>query len=130
MADARRARTERRATRVAQTTLVGPTGARWSPSPMVNAATGPDVQEYQGSSQPATEHPDGRTATPSLVWASESATDRRCRMASARLPWTPSFSTTIPPLTAKITGSTASRSSSPLSVIPRHSPARFDPNRP
>ncbi|KAE8766694.1 hypothetical protein D1007_62051 [Hordeum vulgare] len=47
---------------------------------MVNAATGPDAQEQQGSSQPATEPPDGRTATPSLVRASESASRPRSEM--------------------------------------------------
>ncbi|KAE8787725.1 hypothetical protein D1007_38331 [Hordeum vulgare] len=73
MVDACRARPERHATRVAQTTCAGTTSVRWSPSPMVNAATGPDAQEQQGSCQPATEHPDGRTATLSLVRASGSA---------------------------------------------------------
>ncbi|KAE8799573.1 hypothetical protein D1007_24950 [Hordeum vulgare] len=69
MADARWARAER-ATRVAQTAPAGPASARWSLSPVVNAATGPDAQEQQGSSQPAIEHHDGRTTTPSLVQAS------------------------------------------------------------
>ncbi|KAE8779817.1 hypothetical protein D1007_47134 [Hordeum vulgare] len=72
MADARRARAERHATRVAQTAPVGPAGARWSPSPVVNAAMGNDAHEQQGSSVPATEHPDGRKATPSLVRTSGS----------------------------------------------------------
>ncbi|KAE8813973.1 hypothetical protein D1007_08895 [Hordeum vulgare] len=84
MADARRARAERRATRVAQTEPVGPTGARRSPSPMANAATGPDVQEQQGSSQSATEQPDGRTATPSLVRDSGSASCARPEMLHGR----------------------------------------------
>ncbi|KAE8809627.1 hypothetical protein D1007_13794 [Hordeum vulgare] len=44
---------------------------------MVNAATGPEVQEQQGSSQPATEHPDGRTATPLLVRTSGLASHAR-----------------------------------------------------
>ncbi|KAE8770748.1 hypothetical protein D1007_57475 [Hordeum vulgare] len=73
MADGHRACAERCATRVAQTAHVGPAGTRRSPSPMENTATGPDAQEQQGSSQLATEQPDGRTATPSLVRASGSA---------------------------------------------------------
>ncbi|KAE8789975.1 hypothetical protein D1007_35735 [Hordeum vulgare] len=90
MADARRARVERPATRIAQTTLAGPAGACRSPSPVVNAATCPDAQEHQGSSQPATEDPDGRTVTPSLVRASRSASrawpevpDGQCALAKA-----------------------------------------------
>ncbi|KAE8793601.1 hypothetical protein D1007_31762 [Hordeum vulgare] len=77
MADTRRARAERNATRLAQTVPVGAAGARRSPSPVVNAATGPEVQEQQGSSQPLTEQADGRMATPSLVWASRSASCAR-----------------------------------------------------
>ncbi|KAE8769650.1 hypothetical protein D1007_58729 [Hordeum vulgare] len=77
MADARRAHAEHHATRVSHTALGGPAGARRSPSPMVNAASGPEVQEQQGSSQPATEHPDGRAATPSLARASMSASHAR-----------------------------------------------------
>ncbi|KAE8818322.1 hypothetical protein D1007_03956 [Hordeum vulgare] len=73
MVDARRARVERRATRVAQTAPVGPAGMRQSPPLMANAATAPDAQEQQGSSQPAIEQADDRTATPSLLWASGSA---------------------------------------------------------
>ncbi|KAE8819362.1 hypothetical protein D1007_02864 [Hordeum vulgare] len=80
MADAHRARVEHRTTRVAQTAPAGPTGVRWTPSPVVNAATGPVAQEQQGSSQPATEHPDGRTATPWLVRASGSASHARPEM--------------------------------------------------
>ncbi|KAE8784229.1 hypothetical protein D1007_42146 [Hordeum vulgare] len=72
-----RARAERHATRVAQTTPADPAGARRSPSPVLNAATGPDAQEQQGSSQPATEHPEDCTATPLLVWASGSASHAR-----------------------------------------------------
>ncbi|KAE8801171.1 hypothetical protein D1007_23197 [Hordeum vulgare] len=70
MADACRARIVRRAAHVDQTTPASPTGARRSPSPVVNVAMGPDAQEQHGSSQPATEHRDGRTATLSLVRAS------------------------------------------------------------
>ncbi|KAE8767147.1 hypothetical protein D1007_61532 [Hordeum vulgare] len=84
MADIRGARAERRASRVAQTVPVGPAGARRSPSPMVNATTGPDAQEQQGSSQPATKKPDGRTATPSLVRASGSASRTRSEMPHGR----------------------------------------------
>ncbi|KAE8774555.1 hypothetical protein D1007_53036 [Hordeum vulgare] len=60
MADARRACAERRATRVAHITTVGPADARRSPSPMANAATGPDAQEQQGSSELATSSPTAR----------------------------------------------------------------------
>ncbi|KAI5021455.1 hypothetical protein ZWY2020_058185 [Hordeum vulgare] len=84
MADVPRVRAERRATRIAQTTRAGTAGARRSQSPVVNAATGPDVQEQQGSSQPATEHPDGRTATPSLVQTSGSASHARPEMPHGR----------------------------------------------
>ncbi|KAE8810326.1 hypothetical protein D1007_13061 [Hordeum vulgare] len=84
MADARRACAKRRATSVAQTAPVGPVGARRSPSPMVNAATGPDAQEQQGSSRPATEQPDGCTATPSLVRTSGSASRARPEMPHGR----------------------------------------------
>ncbi|KAE8776620.1 hypothetical protein D1007_50733 [Hordeum vulgare] len=72
MADACRVRAECRATRVAQITPVSAAGARRSPSPVVNAATGPEVQEQQGSSQPVIEQPDGRTATLSLARPSRS----------------------------------------------------------
>ncbi|KAE8803663.1 hypothetical protein D1007_20434 [Hordeum vulgare] len=84
MADARQARAERRATHVAQTAPVGPTGTCRPPSPMVNTATGPDAEEQQGSSQPATEQPDGRTATPSLVRAFGSASRTRPKMSHGR----------------------------------------------
>ncbi|KAE8811289.1 hypothetical protein D1007_11649 [Hordeum vulgare] len=80
MAGVGRARAEHRATRIAQMTLVGPAGARRSPSPMVNAATGLDAQEQQGSSEPTIEQPDGRTATPSLVRASGSVLRARPEM--------------------------------------------------
>ncbi|KAE8799272.1 hypothetical protein D1007_25401 [Hordeum vulgare] len=84
MADARRARTECRATCVAQMAPAGPAGARRSPSPVVNAATGPDAQEQQGSSQPTIEHHDGRTATLSLVWASRATSHARPEMPHGR----------------------------------------------
>ncbi|KAE8794322.1 hypothetical protein D1007_30961 [Hordeum vulgare] len=61
-----------------------PAGSRRSPSPMVNAATGPDVQEQQGSSESATEQPNGHTATPSLVPASGSASRARPEMPHGR----------------------------------------------
>ncbi|KAE8811117.1 hypothetical protein D1007_12112 [Hordeum vulgare] len=80
MVEARWARTERSATRVAQMATVGAAGARRSPSLMVNAATGLEAQEQQGSSQPATEQPDGRTATPSLVPTFGSASCARPEM--------------------------------------------------
>ncbi|KAE8775419.1 hypothetical protein D1007_52108 [Hordeum vulgare] len=84
MADARRARIERRATRVAQTTPTGPAGAHRSPSPVVNAAMVPDAQEQQGSSQLATEQAVSRTTTPSLVQASGSASHARPEMPHGR----------------------------------------------
>ncbi|KAE8809847.1 Puromycin-sensitive aminopeptidase [Hordeum vulgare] len=62
----------------------GPVGACRSPPPVVNASTGPNAQEQQGSSQPATEHPDGHTATPSLVRASGSASHARLEMPHGR----------------------------------------------
>ncbi|KAE8809742.1 hypothetical protein D1007_13634 [Hordeum vulgare] len=80
MADARQAHAKRRATRFVQTTPASPTGVHRSPSPVENTATCPDAQEHQGFSQPATEHPDGRTATPSLVRASGSASRARPEM--------------------------------------------------
>ncbi|KAE8795310.1 hypothetical protein D1007_29806 [Hordeum vulgare] len=84
MDDACRDRAGRRATCVSHTAPVGPTGTRRSPSPVVNAATGFDAQEQQGSSQPASEHPDGRTTTPLLVWASRSASHAWLEMSHGR----------------------------------------------
>ncbi|KAE8774572.1 hypothetical protein D1007_53025 [Hordeum vulgare] len=84
MVEACRARTEYRATCVAQMASLGPAGACRSPSPVVNAATGPEAQEHQVSSQPATEHPDGRTSTPSLVLASGLASRTRPEMPHGR----------------------------------------------
>ncbi|KAE8794736.1 hypothetical protein D1007_30509 [Hordeum vulgare] len=84
MADAHRVRAERRATHIAQTAHVGAAGARWSPSPMVNAATGPEAQEQQGSSQPPTEQVDGRTATLSLARPSGSASRARLEIPHGR----------------------------------------------
>ncbi|KAE8797254.1 hypothetical protein D1007_27628 [Hordeum vulgare] len=84
MVDTRRARAEHRATRIAQTVPVGPADARQSPSPMAIAATGPEAQEHQGSSQPATEQHDGRTATPLLIRASGSASHARPEMPHGR----------------------------------------------
>src|SRR3954470_24129575 len=69
MSDARRARAERRAaiaSRVAQTAPVGGRPRR-SPSPAINAATGPAGNEQQASSQHPSVRQDGRTATPSLT---------------------------------------------------------------
>ncbi|KAE8799137.1 hypothetical protein D1007_25520 [Hordeum vulgare] len=84
MADARRARAECRATRVAQTAPVDVVGAHRSPSPMVNTPTDPEVQEQQGSSQPATEQADGRNATLSLVRPSRSVSRARPEMPHGR----------------------------------------------
>ncbi|KAE8773558.1 hypothetical protein D1007_54173 [Hordeum vulgare] len=80
MADARRARAECPATRLNQTTPMGPARARRSPSAMANATTGPDAQEQKVSCQPSTEQPDGCSATPSLVQASGSASRARPEM--------------------------------------------------
>ena len=69
MADARRARAERRAAlsaRVAQTAPVG-VPPRRSPSPTANAAIGPAGNEQQASSLHPSVRQDGRTATPSLT---------------------------------------------------------------
>ncbi|KAE8776023.1 hypothetical protein D1007_51410 [Hordeum vulgare] len=77
MADACGARAERCATHVAQTAPVGAASAHRSPSPVANAATCPEVQEQQGSSQPVTEQADGHTTTLSLVRASRSASRAR-----------------------------------------------------
>ena len=69
MSNARRARAERQAalaSRIAQTTPVGGRPRR-SPSPAVNAATGPAGNEQQASSQHPSVRQDGRTATPSLT---------------------------------------------------------------
>ncbi|KAE8779813.1 hypothetical protein D1007_47129 [Hordeum vulgare] len=84
MADARRDPAEHRTTRIAQTAPVGPAGARRSPSPMVNAAIGPDAEEQQGPSQPATEQPNGRTTSPSLVRASGSTSRAQSEMPHGR----------------------------------------------
>ncbi|KAE8787394.1 hypothetical protein D1007_38667 [Hordeum vulgare] len=51
---------------------------------MVNAATGPEVQEQQGSSQPVTEPVDGRTTTPSLARPSASTSRARPKMPHGR----------------------------------------------
>src|SRR3954470_13446460 len=75
MSDARRARAECRAaiaSRVAQTAPVGGRPRR-SPSPAVNAATGPAGNEQQASSQHPSVREDGRTATPSLTPAGSSS---------------------------------------------------------
>ncbi|KAI4996157.1 hypothetical protein ZWY2020_041298 [Hordeum vulgare] len=84
MAHSRRDRAKYRDERAAQTVPTRPVGMRRSPSPVVNAATSPDAQEQQGSSQPATEHPDGRTATMSFVWASGVASHARSEMPHGR----------------------------------------------
>ena len=79
MADARRARAERRAalaTRVAHTAPVGGPPRR-SPSPATNAATGPVGNKQQASSMHPSVRQDGRTATPSLTPAGSSSHARR-----------------------------------------------------
>src|SRR3954465_2329196 len=75
MSDARRAHAERRAalaSRVVQTPRVGGRPRR-SPSPAINAATGPAGNEQQASSQHPSVGQDGRTATPSLTPAGSSS---------------------------------------------------------
>src|SRR3954462_10034936 len=75
MSDARRARAERQAaiaSRVVQTAPVGGRPRR-SPSPAINAATGPAGNEQQASSQHPSVQRDGRTATPSLTPAGSSS---------------------------------------------------------
>ncbi|KAE8783155.1 hypothetical protein D1007_43418 [Hordeum vulgare] len=84
MANARRVRAERRTTHIAQTGPVGAAGTRQSPSPVVNVATGLEAQEQQGSSQPPTEHVDGRTTMPSLARPSGSASRARPGMPHGR----------------------------------------------
>ncbi|KAE8797064.1 hypothetical protein D1007_27850 [Hordeum vulgare] len=84
MADARRVRAKCRTTRIAQTAPVGAAGACRSLSPVVNAATGPEVQEQQGSSQPVTEQADGRTTTLSLDTPSGSVSRARPEMPHGR----------------------------------------------
>src|SRR3954471_16804429 len=82
MAGARRARAERRAalaSRVAQTAPVGGR-PRSSPSPAVNAATGPAGNEQEASSQHPSVRQDGRTATPSLTPAGSSSRVLRAPM--------------------------------------------------
>src|SRR4051812_9574010 len=82
MSDARRARAERWpaiASRVAQTAPVGGRPHR-SPSPAVNAATGPRGNEQQASSQHPSVRQDGRTATPSLTPAGSSSRALRAPM--------------------------------------------------
>ena len=79
MADARRARAERRAalaTRVAQTAPVGGR-PRCFLSPATNAATGPTRNEQQASSQHPSMQREGRNATPSLTPAASSSHARR-----------------------------------------------------
>ncbi|KAE8799937.1 hypothetical protein D1007_24634 [Hordeum vulgare] len=84
MAEARRARAERRTARVAHAAPSGPSDACRLPSPMMNAAMGPDAQEQKGSSQPITEHRDIRTATPSLVRGSGATSHARPEMPHGR----------------------------------------------
>ncbi|KAE8816432.1 hypothetical protein D1007_06036 [Hordeum vulgare] len=87
MADAHQARAEHRATRITQMVATNPAGACRSPLHMMNAAIGPDAQEQQGSSQPATEHLDSRTASPSLVRAFGSASYAQPEMPHGRRAW-------------------------------------------
>ena len=82
MADARRARAERRAaltTRVAQTAPFGRPPRR-SPSPAANAATSPTGNEQQASSLHPLVWQDSRTASPSLTPAGSSSHARHAPM--------------------------------------------------
>ncbi|KAE8773718.1 hypothetical protein D1007_54023 [Hordeum vulgare] len=132
MVDARWVRAEHRATRIAQTVPIGVAGARRSPSPVVNAATGPEVQEQQGSSQQATKPVNGRTATLSLGRPSGSVSRARAEMHHGRR--TLAMATELLRYrllqTSTTTGSIASRSSSSPPVTQRRSAARSDPSRP
>ena len=79
MANARRARAERRAAlaaRIAQTAPVSGPPHR-SPSPAANAATGPAGNEQQASSLHPSVRQDGHNATPSLNPAGSSSHARR-----------------------------------------------------
>src|SRR3954463_15488252 len=75
MSDARRARAERRAAIASRITQTAPVSGRprRSPSPAVNAATGPAGNEQRASSQHPSVRQDGRTATPSLTPAGSSS---------------------------------------------------------
>ena len=75
MSDARRARAERRAALASCVAQMAPVGGRprRSPSPTVNAATGPAGNEQQALSQHPSMRRDGRTATPSLTPAGSSS---------------------------------------------------------
>ncbi|KAE8773562.1 hypothetical protein D1007_54177 [Hordeum vulgare] len=84
MDDTRRVHTECRATHIGQTMPVGAAGPRWLLSLVVNAAIGPEAQEQQGSSQPAAEPVDGRTATLLLARPSGSTSRARPEMPHGR----------------------------------------------
>src|SRR3954466_14060555 len=75
MSDARRSHAERRAAIASRITQTAPVGGRprRSPSPAINAATGPAGNEQQALSQHPSVRQDGRTATPSLTPAGSSS---------------------------------------------------------
>ena len=75
MSDTRRARAERWAALASRVAQMAPVGRRprRSPSPAVNAATGPAGDEQQPSSQHPSVRQDGRTVTPSLAPAGSSS---------------------------------------------------------
>ena len=79
MADAQRARTERRAALAARVTQTAPVSGhpQHSPSPAANAATGPVGNEQQASSLHPSVRREGCTATPSLTPAGSSSQARR-----------------------------------------------------
>ncbi|KNE88344.1 hypothetical protein PSTG_18256 [Puccinia striiformis f. sp. tritici PST-78] len=85
MADARRARAERRAALNARVAQPAPVGGppRHSPSPAANAATGPAGNEQQASSLHPSVRRDRRTATPSLTPAG-SCPHARCAPTDAQ----------------------------------------------
>src|SRR3954465_12951092 len=82
MSNARRAHAERRAAIASRAVQTAPVGGRprRSPSPAVNAATGPAGNEQQASSQHPSVWRDGRTATPSLTRAGSSSHALRAPM--------------------------------------------------
>ncbi|KAE8767833.1 hypothetical protein D1007_60763 [Hordeum vulgare] len=132
MAGAHWVHAERRTTCIAQTAPFGSASAPRSPSPVVNAATGPGAQEQQGSSQPPTEQVDSRTATPSLARPLGSASRARPEMPDGRraLAMATELLRYRSHPTAMTNSSIASRSSSLPPMTQRCSPPRSDPSRP
>ena len=82
MSNARRAYAEHRAAFASRVVQTAPVSGRprHSPSPAVNAATGPAGDERQASSQHLSVQQGGRTATPSLTLAGSSSRALRAPM--------------------------------------------------